>query len=352
MSSLPTISDSERQNRRSKRAPIVALRSHKASGARFALAIAAGAALAPITAAVATAAPAAALSNASAHYSFLTLGDPKDPTFNQLLGINDFGEISGYFGSGSPANTHPNKGFTIAPYSANTFTNENFTDSQQTQVTAINDWGNTVGFYAPPSGANYGFLDEDGVISSVSDPLTSSKPPVDQLLGLNNNGEAAGFYNDAKGNSHAYTWDRMTRAFTSVTPPGATSATATAINDHGTVAGFFTKANGNIVSFIKEGETWTTVAVPGTTTTEIFGLNDNGVAVGIYMGAHKQTYGFVYSRGALKTVNDPNGIGTTVVNGLNNAGDLVGFYTDPQGNTDGFVAAPRLAGIPTVPSNI
>jgi len=346
MPATPTIHNREPRAKRPRRARIACLRSHRASGARFALALAAGAALAPITAAAATAAP--ALLNGSAHYSFVTLGDPKDPTFNQLLGINDFGEIAGYFGSGSPANAHPNKGFTVAPYSANTFTNENFTDSQQTQVTAINDWGNTVGFYALPSGANYGFLDERGVILSVSDPLTTSKPPVDQLLGLNNNGEAAGFYNDAKGNSHAYTWDRTTQVFTPVTPPGAASATATAINDHGAVAGFFTKANGNIVSFIHQGGTWTTVAVPGSTTTEIFGLNDEGVAVGMYVGQHKQTYGFVYSGGTLKSVSDPDGTGSTVVNGLNNAGDLVGFYTDAKGNTDGFVASPHLVGIPTV----
>jgi hypothetical protein len=346
MSATPTRPDRQRQTKRARRARN-AVRSYKASGATFALAMAAGAALAPITAAGALAAPAPVLSNESGHYSFLTLGDPKDPTFNQLLGINDFGEIAGYFGSGSPATVHPNKGFTVAPYSANTFTNENFAGSQQTQVTAINDWGNTVGFYAFPSGANYGFLDEDGAVSSVSDPLTTSKPPVDQLLGLNNDGQAAGFYNDAKGNSHAYTWDRMTRVFTPVTPPGATSATATAINDHGAVAGFFTKANGKVVSFIKQpGGPWTTVAVPGSATTEIFGLNDEGVAVGMYAGQHKQTYGFVYSGGILSSVSDPEGAGSTIVNGLNNAGDLVGFYTDAKGNTDGFVAAPRLAGIP------
>jgi hypothetical protein len=323
------------------------LRSHKASGARFALAIAAGAILAPGAAAVASASPTmTALPDVSTHYSFTTLGDPADPTFNQLLGVNDFGVIAGYFGSGSPAATHPNKGFTVAPYSGRTFTNENFTGSQQTQVTAINDWGNTVGFYALPSGANYGFLDEGGVTSSVTDPLTSSKPPVNQLLGLNNDGQAAGFYNDSKNNSHAYIWDRVTRVFTPINPPGATSSTATAINDHGTVAGFFTKANGNIVSFIKQGAAWKTISVPGSTTTEIFGLNDEGVAVGMYVGQHKQTYGFVYSGGTLKTISDPNGVGSTVVNGLNNSGQIVGFYTDSKGNTDGFVANDRLVGIP------
>lgn len=207
--------------------------------------------------------------------------------------------------------------------------------------------GNSVGFYALPSGANYGFLDEDGVMSSVSDPLTSSKPPVNQLLGVNNNGQAAGFYNDSKNNSHAYIWNRVTRVFTPINPPGATSSTATAINDHGTVAGFFTEANGNTVSFIKQGTDWKTLSVPGSSTTEIFGLNDKGVVVGMYVGQHKQTYGFIYSGGELQTISDPNGIGSTVVNGLNNLGQIVGFYTGSKGYTDGFVANNHLVGIPT-----
>ncbi len=319
----------------------------KVIGAGCVLAMAAGTAALPPTTALAAPAQVMAIPNVSAHYSFTTLGDPKDPTFNQLLGINDFGEISGYFGSGSPAATHPNKGYTLAPYSASLFSNENFTGSQQTQVTAINDWGNTVGFYALPSGANYGFLDEGGVTSSVSDPLTTSKPPVNQLLGINNDGEAAGFYNDAKGNAHAYTWDRVTRAFTAVDVPGATSATATAINDHGTVGGFFTEANGNVASFIKQGANWKTFEVPGSTTTELFGLNDAGTAVGMYVGQHKQTFGFIYADGAVKTISDPDGLGSTVVNGLNNLGAVVGFYTDAKGNTDGFIASAHTVGIPT-----
>jgi len=301
----------------------------------------------PATAFVVSAAP-STVQDVSGGYSFTALGDPADHTFNQLLSINDFGKIAGYFGSGLSPATHPNKGFTAAPYSGSTFANENFAGSQQTQVTAINDWGNTVGFYALSSGANYGFLDENGVMSSVSDPLTSSKPAVNQLLGFNNNGEAAGFYNDSKNNSHAYIWDRVTRIFTPINPPGAVSATATAINDHGTVAGFFTRGNGSTLSFIKQGDDWRTLSVPGSRTTEILGLNDEGAAVGMYEGTHKRTYGFIYSGGTFKTISDPNGIGSTVVNGLNNVGQVVGFYTGPKGDTDGFVADNHPVGIPVV----
>ena len=46
-------------------------------------------------------------------YTFETLNNAADPTFNQLLGINSGGLISGYLGSGAVG--HPNKGYLLAP---------------------------------------------------------------------------------------------------------------------------------------------------------------------------------------------------------------------------------------------
>ena len=40
-----------------------------------------------------------------------TLDNSADPTFNQLLSINNEGAISGYFGSGAAG--HPNKGYVL-----------------------------------------------------------------------------------------------------------------------------------------------------------------------------------------------------------------------------------------------
>ena len=55
--------------------------------------------------AMALAAPAGAstMSAASHGYRFTTIDNKRDLTFNQLLGINSAGVISGYFGSGMPA---------------------------------------------------------------------------------------------------------------------------------------------------------------------------------------------------------------------------------------------------------
>ncbi len=89
-------------------------------------------------------------------YQTVRLDDDRDLTFNQLLGINNKGYIAGYFGSGAAG--HPNKGYVLVPpFAQRDFLNENFPGSAQTQVTAINDTGITVGFWANAAGAAFGF---------------------------------------------------------------------------------------------------------------------------------------------------------------------------------------------------
>lgn len=132
-------------------------------------------------------------------YSFKTLNNAADPTFNQLLGINNHNVIAGYFGSG--ATGHPNKGYTLSkPYGQGNYTNENFPGSVQTQVTAINNHGYTAGFWVDGSGNNFGFVEWNGVFTSYKNPHTGTGT-VNQLLGINDKGIAVGFYVDGGGNT-------------------------------------------------------------------------------------------------------------------------------------------------------
>ena len=106
-------------------------------------------------------ASAAARPAAAVSYSFRTLNNHHDLTFNQLLGINNEGLIAGYFGSG--AKGHPNKGYRLSkPYSQGNYASENYPGSRQTQVTGLNDTGTTVGFWSTQNKAslannNFGF---------------------------------------------------------------------------------------------------------------------------------------------------------------------------------------------------
>jgi hypothetical protein len=279
-------------------------------------------------------------------YSFRTIDNPRDLTFNQLLGINDLGEIAGYFGSGAAG--HPNQGYVMPPFS-HAFVSENFPGSVQTQVTGLNNRGITVGFWSSMNNANqvndnHGFVDVGGRFRTADFPTGSpATPPVDQLLGVNDSNVAVGFYTDANGNNHGYEYDINHGRFSSVTEAGVTSLTAAAINDRGDVAGFYTNpATGNTDGFLKtrHGQ-FTDLAAPGAASTMALGVSNYDEVVGVFTDAAGNMHGFTWTpRHGFTTVDDPHGPGTTTINGVNDRGQLVGFYVDGNGNTDGFLATP------------
>jgi len=301
-----------------------------------------------LAAGVANAAPAAHQTS----YRFVTLDNHRDLTFNQLLGINNHGEIAGYFGSGAAG--HPNKGYQLyPPFGQRDYVNENFPHSVQTQVTGLNDNGVTVGFWSSMNTTtmvnnNFGFWEQNGHYHTADFPASDpASPPVDQLLGVNDHDVAVGFWNDSAGNSHGYEYNIKTRHYSSVTDPSAPTASlsANAINNYGNVAGTYTNpSTGDMDGFLKVGGTFIDLAVKGASSTMALGVNDHDEVVGTYTdgtGSSAVMHGFTWKPGqGFKTVNDPYGTTTTTINGVNNAGDLVGFYVDAAGNTDGFLAIP------------
>ena len=285
-------------------------------------------------------------------YTYTTLDNSNDLTFNQLLGINDSGVIAGYFGSG-PA-MHPNKGYYLLPrYGQLNYRVENFPVSTQTQVTGINNRSAEVGFQSPTdtgTDADYGWysLDNGRTFTQVDVGLpsgfTANATPITQLLGVNDSDIAVGFENDAMGNAHGFVYDIKRNQATFTTIAGATSVTDAAINDSGQITGFFS-ANGTVESFLTSHAGLETFAYPGAASTEALGLNNHSEVVGVYTtgsGSTAQNFGFTWTkRGGFTTIDDPNGMGMTTVNGINDQGDLVGFYVDSAGNTDGMLVTPR-----------
>src|ERR1700722_4485037 len=278
-------------------------------------------------------------------YRIQTLNNNNAPTFNQLLGINDFGVIAGYFGSG--AADHPNKGYQLEP-SHTRYINENFPGSVQTQVTGLNNRGVTVGFWSNTNmgvgmDVNFGWVDVNGRFRNADFPTGDSASPVtDQLLGVNDSDIAVGFWVDAQGNNHGYEYNINTGRFSSVVDPQNQGASlpATAINDRGGIAG-------NIGSdgFLLRHGHLTELAVPGASATMALGVSNFGEVVGTYTvgsGSSAQVHGFTWQAGrGFASFDDPHGVGPTTVNGVNDFGQLVGFYVDAAGNTDGFLATPQ-----------
>ncbi len=286
-------------------------------------------------------------SSLQAGYLFQNIIDPGDPTFNQALGVNNAGTVSGYFGSGAAG--HPNQGYTVAPPGYTSFTNENFPGSVQTQVVGINNSGVTVGFWSNTNlgsgDANYGFTDVGGTFTSVSNPATpATGTPVNQLLGVNDNKVAAGFYVDGSGNNQGYLYNFAgSPTFSPVTVLGASNSVATDVNNAGVISGFYTNGGGSDVAFIDNAGVFTFFQASGDSTM-FFGLNNTGNAVGTYVDATGQFHGVLYNiaSNTYQTIDDPlaaSGAGNgTTLNGINDKNQLVGFYVNGDGNTIGLIA--------------
>lgn len=274
--------------------------------------------------------------SAPALYTFQDVASPKDPTFTQLLGINNQHTIAGYFGSGAdPA--HPNKGFTLTL--PNSFLDENFPDSMQTQVVAINNRSETGGFYVDQAGTTHGFLSFEGKFQNIDAPNTA----FNQILGVNDLGQAAGYSTtDPAGatGQRAFVRKHNGQFFYFNFPLGTGNNQATGINDIGGVSGFYIADTGVSYGFLYQGRHFIRLSVPNAANTQALGLNNAGQIVGSYMDNANLTHGFVYQNGHYQSVDNPHGLGTTLINGVNDRGQIVGFYVDAAGNTIGFVGNP------------
>ncbi|KAJ3069402.1 hypothetical protein HDU98_007512 [Podochytrium sp. JEL0797] len=301
----------------------------------------------------------AAVPSASKTFNFVTMNNPADPTFNQLLGINTAQTIVGYFGSGM--GTHPNVGYALsAPNFLASVTNGNVPTATQTQDICINSNNVIGGFWIDSKMTTSGFIRNGltGSFTSVINPATGTGTQ-NQILGINDNNIAAGFYTDAMGANHGYTYDAVAATFTPITPPPTmkcNSTTASGINRNGDIIGFCSTTTGSTVSFFMSGGTFTPLTAPGSMNTQALGINNNRQVVGSFVDATGTTHGFIATNpgtaAMFQSIDHPMavGMGGTVINGLNDAGTLVGFYSDAAGNTNGLMATPGGTGVATVAS--
>jgi hypothetical protein len=306
----------------------------------------------------------------AAKYQFSTIDNPTDatlqnPTFNQLLGINNDRKITGYFGDGAVVG---NMGFFLTlKNNLPVFVEENVPGAAQTQVVGINNLHTgthipiTVGFWVDGDGTNYGFYrDIKGAFYKIVNPATpivQGVPQMNQLLGINDKLQAAGFYINASGAARGYIYDANNSSFSAdITLPQsfkAVSITATGINNNGLISGFYTDKKGGMHGFlISAGEAIGPLDYPDGTNTMLFGINNNGQVVGTYSDGAGVSHGLLLQSANLPptaadwlTVDDPaqspnaafGNVTGTVINGIDDRGDLVGFYSDGT-NVHGMLA--------------
>jgi len=312
-----------------------------------------------LLAAMIAAAPAIASDGPDLH----VLDNPGDPHFNQLLGINNSRIIVGYFGDGQQV---ANNGYVLVP--SNHYSVENFTNlpagdkASQTQAIGINQdtkIPKIVGFYTDANtGFTHGFLDFNGAQITIDDPLGNASQvttPTQNLLGVNDEGKASGFWTDNKNAMHgfvvSYNSSLTSFSFTEVPPSlfkGAVSTVVSNINNEGEICGFWTDATPVSHGFFgRLGQQYTTfdVKIDGkrASSTQAFGCNNNGEIVGQF-ASNGELHGFIYRAGEFQQFDAPGssqtavlGVQGTLINGINDLGDFVGFYSNGKSKVKSFV---------------
>jgi hypothetical protein len=261
-------------------------------------------------------------------FTVQTVLDPADPTFTQLLGINNSGTIAGFTGAVTAS------GFTLVLPSS--FTNENFPGAAQTMVTGINQNGDTVGIYIDGGGTTHGFTDIGGVFRTVDDPGSV----FNQGLGINNSDTTAGYasFTDPAGMTGQVAYTQAGGVFTNINAllPANFNSQAVGIDNAGDIVGFYMPTATTSIGFLDIGGVISTIDPFGSTFTQALGINNLGEIVGFYVDGSDVQHGYI-DNGGFFTSFDPAGSVNTTINGVNDLGQIVGFYSDANDNVDGFV---------------
>jgi probable HAF family extracellular repeat protein len=286
------------------------------------------------------------------NYTYTTLVNPLDTRAPLAVGINNTGQIVGwYYGS------NPTESFL---YSNGQYTpvNDPLSTGDGTSANGISNSGTIVGWYYYGYGL-FGFSETTGSFST----LPEANGGVAFPSGVNNNGQVVGYYLDRDG-AHGFLYSGGTYTIlddplaVGCCPLGVGGTYAQGINDRGDIVGFYVDSTNNPThgehGFLYRNGQYETLDDPLVyqqgPSTRAEAINNKGQIVGYYNDSTNLLRGFVYSNGQYTTLNVPSATYYTYAFGINDNGQVVGYYTSDTGYY-GYIAQPIVfAGTPGSPN--
>jgi hypothetical protein len=220
--------------------------------------------------------------------SLQTLATPGSTS--TAFGINDNGNIVGQYTTG---NATP--GFFLPSQTSKGLITINAPSGPNTvNAQGVNNNGLIVGFYVGTDGQDHGFTTNTATAhgatltgTAVADPTIPNVPGepgatfvFSQILGVNDQGLAVGYYGDSTTSQHGFFYNTNTGSYTFLDDPseafnnGVEVTQITGINDLGEISGFYTDATGVFHGFVAcpVGVSCTAVLEPGSLVVMGFGL--------------------------------------------------------------------------------
>jgi probable HAF family extracellular repeat protein len=217
--------------------------------------------------------------------------------FTESFDINNQGRVAGtYADAGATLNPDGSvprgviHGFVRKPNGA--VTTVDVPGAADTTVLSLNDRGQLVGIYDKYTAAPQGFLrDRDGDITKIEVPGAAQAPLGPAPYGINNRGQVVGSFTDPgvapnpdgavpPRTVHGFLWQRG-RRITKLDVPGSVLTVAYGINDRGQVAGAYRDARGRQHGFLFHRGRYTTIDAPRPVDDDdmgniAWGINDRG----------------------------------------------------------------------------
>jgi probable HAF family extracellular repeat protein len=183
----------------------------------------------------------------------------------------------------------------------------------------------------------HGFVrDASGTFATI-DVLGATSFTI--VFGINNNGETAGGYVDAKGTLHGFL--RRDGAVSTIDVPGAKGTFASRVNDVGQIVGAYSDEP-NVPAlkaphgFLLDNGAFTKIDVPGASETRPLGINNPGQVVGEYVDDAGTSHGFLLDNGVFTTIDAPGGTSTWATD-IDDSGRIVGISFGAANTVGGAV---------------
>ncbi len=216
--------------------------------------------------------------------------------------------------------------------------------SSSQQAGGINDFGQIVGYYTDSNGNYQGYRDSGGIFTQIQVPFPGATGTLPEAI--NNSGEIVGPWL-INGDYYAQGFELKGGVYTSIGYPDAAWTVPFNINSKGDVVGLYNDSAGVDHGFLLSEGTYTSIDFPGAIETVAFGINDGGAIVGYYCATTTDCtagndQGFLLSGGVFTTVNAPGACWTEDA-GISNNGVIVGDFGDcgtGSGMQRSFVAYP------------